>query len=350
LAGFRAGAAALLLAAAGGAAHAGGVYGNSGLSGGYRWDAAPRNILGNERSLAGGLRYSMQGGSYQAFRDLFSWQSLPSVADFQLTVEQAFNAWTAVDPATGLTTALSFAYDQNTAVVGVGTTAGGVNIAGAEIDLLAATDAGSWNPGSSGLQGETYFQAFGSSLTLTSGSTNYGAGAIGGADITLNNNPQARYTLDVFRLLLSHEIGHALGFADADVQSGPAGNFLDDNYDGSSNASALATLTNSWALLVNPLNPAASSGLSLYTVLNGQPGIDTPGVNILMESEGLGGQFGNLTPLSNDDYGMRQFLYPSLVTVAVPEPGSAALMATVPALLGSLCAARRRRRRRTVRG
>ena len=31
--------------------------------------------------------------------------------------------------------------------------------------------------------------------------------------------------------------------------------FIDDNYDGSTSATALATLTNSWALLVNPFNP-----------------------------------------------------------------------------------------------
>ena len=32
------------------------------------------NVAGvGERSLDGGLRYSLQGGSYQAYRDLFSW-------------------------------------------------------------------------------------------------------------------------------------------------------------------------------------------------------------------------------------------------------------------------------------
>jgi hypothetical protein len=47
----------------------------TGLGGGSRWDAAPRtvNIGGTnfERSLDRGLRYSLQGGSYQAYRDLF---------------------------------------------------------------------------------------------------------------------------------------------------------------------------------------------------------------------------------------------------------------------------------------
>ena len=316
------------------AASAAGVYGNTGLAGGFRWDAAPRTIGGQERSLSGGIRYSLQGGSYQAYRDLFSWQTVPTVPQFQLAVEQAFGAWTVVDPASGLGTSLAFVPDLATPVVGTGT--GGINTLGAEIDLLVASDANSWNVGDAGQRGETFFNASGSTVTLTSGTPGYAAAAISGADVTLNNNPQAAYQLDVFRLLLTHEIGHALGMADVDVQSGPAGNFIDDNYNGSTNATALATLTNSWAAMVNPLNPASSVGLSLYTVANGAPGIDTAGVNILMESQGLGGQYGNLAPLSNDDYGGRQFLYPFL-----PEPATGAAMGVVGIVVGC----RRSRRR-----
>jgi len=47
-------------------ARAGIIFGNDGLSGGFRWDAAPRTMNGLERSLNGGLRYSVQGGSFQA--------------------------------------------------------------------------------------------------------------------------------------------------------------------------------------------------------------------------------------------------------------------------------------------
>jgi hypothetical protein len=237
---------------------AAGVYGNTGLAGGYRRDATARTISGQERSLQGGLRYSVQGGSYQAFRDLFTWQTLPSVATFQQTVEQAFSAWTVIDPATGLTTSLSFVADFTTTAVGAGE-GGGINTAGAEIDLLGYFDGTLWNPGDTSQRGETFFNAVGGTLTLTSGTANYSAGAISGADIAMNRG--AIYDLDTFRLLLTHEIGHSLGLADVDVQSGPAGNFIDDNYNGSSNATALATLTNSWALLVDPLNPANSSGL-----------------------------------------------------------------------------------------
>ena len=91
----------------------------------------------NERSLDGGLRYSLEGGSFEAYRDSFQWSTLPSVAEFQTAVEQAFAAWTAVDPVSGLHTDLTFIADFATAVVGTETFTG-FDINGAEIDLLAA--------------------------------------------------------------------------------------------------------------------------------------------------------------------------------------------------------------------
>ncbi|MFB2898023.1 hypothetical protein ACE1CI_34340 [Aerosakkonemataceae cyanobacterium BLCC-F50] len=291
------------------------IFGNSGLSGGYRWDTTPRIINGNERSLNGGLRYSLQGGSYEAFRDLFNWVIIPSVSDFQAAVETAFHAWTLVDPVTGLGTDLSFVPDLGTSVVGTGF--GGVNTNGAEIDLLVSTDASSWNVGDPGLRAEAYFQAQLGDVTLTSGTTGYsGGGAISGADITFNNNSQALYSLDWFQLILTHEIGHALGLGDVDFNPG---RFIDDNYDGSNSATALATLTNSWADLVNPFNPAASP-LSLFNVPNANPGVDTFGVNILMESALPSSLLGDPIPLKNDDFGGRQFLYPFVRVTSVPEP------------------------------
>ena len=302
----------------------------TGLGGGSRWDAAPRtvNIGGTnfERSLDGGLRYSLQGGSYQAYRDLFSWQgAVPSVADFQSAVQGAFNAWTVPDPVTGLKTSLNFVADFGTAVVGFNTGNGGLDTRGAEIDLFGATDAFFWNPGNPGTQGETSFGDIASTVTLTSGTPNYaGSRAITGADIILNDNPQALYSLDVFRRLLTHEIGHTLGLGDVEGDISP-GRFIDDNFDGSTSGTALATLTNSWALLVNPFNPAASP-LARFTVPFGDPGTTTAGVNILMESRGLGIAPGdpvtNLFPLANDDYATRQFLYPQ----RIPEPGTALLL------------------------
>ncbi len=296
------------------------------LGGGSRWDAAARTINGDERSLAGGLRYSLQGGSFQTYRDLFSWDVLPSVADFQSAVQQAFDAWSSVDPASGLGTALSFAPDLNTAVVGFNQGSGGLDTRGAEIDLFGSNDAFFWNVGSTGTQGETRFGAIGSPVTLTSGTANYaGSSAISGADIILNNNSGAVYSLDLFRRLLTHEIGHAIGLGDVEGSINP-GAFIDDNFDGSTAATVLATLNNSWALMVNPLNPGASAGLARYTVPVANPGTTTPGVDILMESFGLGIAAGNplsnLVPLTNDDYGTRQFLYPTLV----PEPGTLALL------------------------
>ena len=321
-------------------AQAGTIFGNSGLVGGARWDAAPRLLNGNERSLDGGIRYSAQGGSYQAFRDQFSWfGSTPSVADFQEAVEDSFNVWSAVDPNTGLTSDLSFVADfatpVNSAVVS------GVRL-GAEIDLFAT------NLGDSGTRGFTWFNWWGSAVTLTSGTPNYpGSRTISGADVTINSNGGAQYTLDLFRRLLTHELGHAIGLGDVEnADDSPL--FIDDNYDPTNPATALATLTNSWAALVNPLDPAASP-LALYTVADADPGIDTPGVNILMESNGLGIAAGNPVsdplPLRNDDFGTRQFLYPSLNLI--PEPSTYCLLLTALLSLGVLRLRRRGRATQT---
>ena len=141
--------------------------------------------------------------------------------------------------------------------------------------------------------------------------------AITGVDIHLNSNPNAQYTLDAFRRLLAHEIGHAIGAGDVDTG---AGLFIDDNYSASD---PVGTLMNSWADRVNPFDPVNSVGLASYTIA---PQVfAVPGIDILMESNGLGvsgaNPLSNLYPLSNDDYGTRQYLYPT----AVPEPSTLAL-------------------------
>jgi hypothetical protein len=289
-------------------ADAGVLISGNGLAGGIRWDAAPRTIDDNERSLDGGLRYSLQGGSYEAFRDLLRWNTVPDVADFQLAVEQAFAAWTTMDPATGLHTDVAFVADLGTPVAGSGNF-NGVNPNGAEIDLLAL-DAST--PSASARTG---FNTIGETVILTTGANYTTSPAIAGIDITFNNNPSAKLSsLDIFRRLLTHEIGHALGLNDLEAASSQS-IFIDDNYDNSSAATAAATLNNSWALAINPFDPSASS-LNLYTVVDGSPGLDSPGVNLLMESNGLGVGGDNpasrLVPLTNDEYAMRQFLYPSL--------------------------------------
>ncbi|WP_448563407.1 hypothetical protein [Thalassotalea ganghwensis] len=298
-------------------AYAGVIFNSNGLSGGSRWDADQRTIFGaGDRSLVDGLSYSMEGGSYQAFRDMFSWDVLPSVAAFTYTVDSAFNVWSSIDPESGLGTNLSFSPDLSTAVVGV--EGGGIDRRGAEIDLFAADNAFYWNPGNNGRQGETWLSVFPSPVTLTSGTQDYsGSSAIVGADIILNNNAGAVYSLDLFFRLLTHEIGHALGLGDVDIFSN---RFIDDNFDGSA-----ASLNNSWAQKVNVYDPA-SSPLQVYNIGSAS---QLSGVDILMESRGLGISAGNPVynplPLTNDDYGMRQFLYPF---INIPEPTSIILLLT----------------------
>jgi len=294
----------------------GGIIFTEGFASGVRWDAAPQTLGGNERSLQGGLRYSLQGGSYAAFRDRFTWSSLPSVAAFQQSVEQAFGAWTTADPVSGLGTSLSFVPDFATGVVGTGNFQG-INFNGAEIDLFGI------NAGDNGLRGFTGLQFADQTVTLTSGVANYlNSGAIAGVDITINNNPGAVYTLDSFRRLLTHEIGHSIGLADVDL----GGQFIDDNFNA---LNPVSTLNNSWAGLVNPLDPANSAGLSQFSIASSTFGLT--GIDLLMESNGLGvgpgNPLSNLFPLTNDEYGTRQYLYPSLT--AVPEPSSFALASLI---------------------
>jgi hypothetical protein len=284
------------------------MFGSDDLSGGWRWDAAPRTINGNERSLDGGLRFSLQGGSFASYRDQFQWIDIPTVDQFQLAVVQAFAAWTAIDPVSGLHSNLSFVPDLATPVIGTGTF-DAVDPRGAEIDLLGV------DAGDDRRRAAAGPETINDTVALTSGTADYpGSEAIAGADVIMNNNPGAHYSLDVFRRLLTHEIGHTLGLSDVETAIEEP-RFIDDNFDDSTSANIVATLNNSWALQINPHNPAASP-LALYQLANGDPGNDTLGVDLLMESDGLGISTGNpvtrLVPLTNDEFAMRQFLYPSL--------------------------------------
>lgn len=281
------------------------------LSGGRRWDAVPRSFSAPgvgpiERSLDGGLRWNVQGGSIQSYRDLFSWRdSVPSVADFSNTLDAAFDTWTVLDPNINTVGQFSFVFDPLTAAVSSAT-------AGAEIDLLA----GNTGQGAGVTGGITFISVTQDILTLTSGTTNYPSSVLNGADIRMNNVAGTDWTLSLFRKVLAHEIGHALGLGDVEFASG---NFIDDNYDGSSEATANLTLNNAFSNLINVLDPSASSGLSIFDVPNNVFGIEAGNVNLLMESTLDMAQVGALTP---DDFAARQFLYPG----PIPEPHTVVLL------------------------
>lgn len=293
-----------------------------------RWDAAPHLVDRHERSLDGGLRFSLQGGSYEAYRDLFQWEGAPpSVSEFQMVVETSFAMWEEMDPVTGLGTALRFVPDLDTPVFAepippVGEVERFFKLnRGAEIDLLAA--------GTEVVAGHGRVVTFGdplaNSVTLTSGVSDYAAAVASGMDLYMSN--EKTWNLDLFLHVLSHEVGHTIALHDVDTFSdigigGVLSRFYDDNYDDTNQATVRETLNNSFAHLIDPFDPDNSPALGLYDVCYpedsddldshcaGDPGIDTPGVDLKMESSP-----NRITvALHNDDFAGRQFLYPFVRT------------------------------------
>jgi hypothetical protein len=311
-----------------------------------RWDAAVRTVDGVERSLDGGLRYSIETGSYAGLRDQFSWvPSPPSEQDFAAAIERAFDHWEVIDARTGLPAAFYFVEDLATpAVDDPGNPRSpngyvGLN-AGAEIDIFAATP----HAGSGFAASVIFFvDAAADDLQLTSGATNYPGLAITGADIRIN--PLYTWSLSGFEILLTHEIGHALGLADLEVNpdSGSVSGFIDDDFDPTTSQTAFATLTDHFAFLVNRDDPDASPLQSFNGSLNADPGLQTSGVEILMESEGIFDLLGASQKLQPDDVAGRQFLYPA-EPVDVPEPGLSTGLA-----LGAIALAMARRHARPQR-
>lgn len=309
-----------------------------------RWDAAPRFVGGEDRSLHGGLRYSIETGSYAELLDQFMWVPVrPSEAAFAAAVARAFENWAIVDPVSGAPTALHFVEDLATPAIDEPGSPNGPNgfiglNPGAEIDVFAEIPhAGPAFAASVRLFVDTVED----DLTLTSGTTNYPGLAISGVDIRIN--PNFVWSLRGFEVLLTHEIGHALGLADLEGPTSP-GNvsaFLDDDYDSTSAATAQQTLGNSFVLSIDPLDPDGSPLQAFSAQLNTDPGLDSPDVQLLMESEGIFDLLSADPLLQNDEFAARQFLYP----VAVPEPGLRAMLWAGMLGLGCLIGARRLWRR-----
>lgn len=296
-----------------------------------RWDAAHRRVGGEERSLSGGLRYSLGGGSYGALRDQLTWVggNVPSTADFEAATRRAFAAWTIVDPATSLPAAFEFVEDLGTQAID---DPGNPNVPGgrtglnrgAEVDVFAATPHAGAQFGAS----VVFFVDFSvDDLTLTSGTTGSPGLALAGVDIRIN--PAFAWSLRGYETLLTHELGHALGLADLESLGPP---FLDDDYDPASSATALATLTNAFARLIDAQNPSASPLRTILADISRNPGLDTPGVTLLMETEGYLDLLFTTPKLQNDEFAGRQFLYP----VVVPEPDGLAMLVVGGIVIGGL--------------
>lgn len=313
-----------------------------------RWDAAPRTVEGVERSLAGGLRYSIETGSYAGLRDQFDWvPSPPREADFAQAIANAFEHWEVIDARTGLPAAYHFVEDLGTPAVddpgqpGLPNGFVGLN-AGAEIDVFAEIPHAGPSFGASVI---FFIDPISDDLTLSSGATNHPGFAITGADIRIN--PMFVWSLSGFEILLTHEIGHALGLADLEASPATASvsDFLDDDYDPTTSETAWATLNDSFAFLIDPFDPDASPLLSIPGDLNGDPGLQTPGVELLMESNDLFARMGAAQPLQPDEIAGRQYLYP----VVVPEPGFGLALVAGALGLGRLAAGGARGRRARAR-
>ncbi len=243
-----------------------------------RWDASPRYVQGVERSLDGGLRYSIETGSYQGLRDQFIW--VPGCHPLPTSRRQP----------------------------------NGLSSTGRSSTLRLG-------------------------CRLASISSKIYRLPISGADIRIN--PAFVWSLSGFEVLLTHEIGHALGLSDLEGPSGIGGGsgFFDDNFDPSTSLTASQTLKNSFALDIDPYDPDDSPLFELFGDMNMDPGLDSPGVELLMETESIFEPTEAAPFLQNDEFAARLFLY----AVAVPQP---AFPTMILLGLGALCGAAWRRERR----
>jgi hypothetical protein len=169
---------------------------------------------------------------------------------------------------------------------------------GAEIDLMVTDNEDFW-------RWSIHNDADANSVTLASGIEDYPAIVAAGGDIEFSTN--RTYRIDDIENVLATTVATMLGILPADETIDNSSRYYDDNFDDSSTETALATLTNSFADLIDPFDPDDSPGLFLYDV-QGDPGVSTPGVNLLSEETPEAPAPG--LRLTNDEFAARQFLYP----------------------------------------
>jgi hypothetical protein len=169
-----------------------------------RWDSLNRDDgKGTDRSLQGGLSYNVEGNTLNAFFQQFTWATGTTQAQFASAFQSAVAAMSYCSVTMVKTT--------EPVVLDIGVA--GNRLEGNEIDVFG-------NPITGSALGNTAIFGVDANVRLTSG---FGAPnlfpstRIYGADIVIDtSNNGTPWTLDKWKHVLMHELGHALGLSEAE--------------------------------------------------------------------------------------------------------------------------------------